>query len=119
MLAIRLLGIPIVVMGAMFVFDKKAIKRYIDFWMKGNNLFKGGVAAILISVVFLLAASRCSVSWFIALMGIVSLVKGILILMRPEMMKAMAKYWTGKNEKTLPLAGVFAVLMGLLIIYSA
>ena len=117
---VKLFAIAIVVLGVVFLLSPKAIKQYMNFWAKGKNYYLAGILSILFSIVFLLAASQCKLPLVVAVLGIWSLIKGIVILVRgPEKLKSMIDWWMKRPIGVLRLTGFLALAIGVLLIYSA
>ena len=80
LLLMKILAIAITVIGVIFLFNPKAMNGYIAFWKQGKRLFVGGIVNILLGILFLKVASQCRISGFITAMGIISLIKGIVLV---------------------------------------
>ena len=120
LIAVRLIGVLIVGTGVAFLLKPKLYKQYVTFWQPGKRLYLGAILAILIGVIFLLAATQCRLVGVIVGLGILSLVKGI-ILFTPgrEKMKSMLKWWQGRPLSVLRLIALIAIAFGVLLLYSA
>jgi len=117
---VRLLGIVVVVLGVIFLISPDAIKKYMDFWAKGKRIYPGGVLTFLIAIILLLAASEARLTWFVALLGILSLIKGILLfVLGPAKIILMINWWRTRSPLFLRLYALFALALGVLLIYSA
>lgn len=117
---VKLVGIIIVVMGAIFLVKPATYKKYINFWMKGNRLYPGGILSLLFGIIFLRAASNCALSWFVFLVGILSLTKGILAFaLGPKKIKPFLEQMENKPDSTLRVLAVLALAIGILLIYAA
>lgn len=116
---VKLIGIVIAAMGGVFLLNPKLCKQYATFWEQGRRLSLGGILAILIGVILLLAASEARLVGVITALGILSLLKGILILaFGQEKAKAMLKWWQGRPLSVLRLAALIVIAFGALLIYS-
>ena len=117
---IRLLGIAIVAFGVMYLLNPDIIKPYMVFWLKGKRIYGGAVLSLVIGIVFLLAAAQCAVSWFIALFGILALVKGIVLFVTGEKkVKSWLNWWVERSVMFRRIHAVTAIIMGVLLIYAA
>jgi len=116
---IKLIGIFMIVAGVIYFIKPSVIKKFINFWKRENNIYYGGVISLVIGLIFLFTASQCVVSWFIFVIGLISLAKGIFIFILGKaqaisMMNSLYK----KPLKELRFLGIVALILGVLIIYS-
>ena len=117
---VKLLGIVIVVFGVAFFVNPNIIKQYMAFWKTGKRLYMGGALSLVIGIIFLFAASQCRWTGFIVAFGILSVAKGIwLLVTRPEKLISMLDWWVKRPIAFLRGYAVFAVIFGVLLIYSA
>ena len=117
---VKLFGIAIVVMGIIFLMNPKALKQYISFWKQEKRLRIGGIGAILFGILFLMAAPQCRLAWLITVLGIWSLIKGVLLLaISQEKIYAYFDRWFDKSISVLRFLGLIALAFGALVIYSA
>ncbi len=117
---VRLVGIIMAIFGFIFLISPAQYKEYITFWAKKGRIRKGAILSILISVILLLAASRCRWSGFVALMGILALIKGIILfVMGPKKLISKMEWWTTRPPATMRLLATAALLIGILLIYAA
>ena len=118
---VKLLGIVMVVLGVIYFLKPAIYRKYIDFWTKDKSHVYGGLAlAIVIGIILLRAASSCSIPWFVILIGILSLIKGIVGLVVGEQKAiAFAQSFKNKPDKKLRNMGIFAIIVGVLLIYAA
>ncbi|MBN2121201.1 MAG: hypothetical protein JW734_09150 [Candidatus Omnitrophica bacterium] len=116
---VKLMGIIMVGYGIAYLVKPSVARKIIRFWEKKKRLYWGGVLSILIGIVFLMAAPYCGVSWYVILMGILALVKGVVIFVAKdkEILSWMDK--VAKLEaKNLRLLSLITVGLGVLLIYS-
>ena len=117
---VKLLGVFIIVFGLTYLYNPNIMKNYIEFWKAKKRIYIGAVLSLLISVILLLAASRCRVSWFIILFGLLGLIKGVVLFaVKQEKVASWLEWWTGRPVIFLRLHAVIAVIMGILLLYSA
>ena len=119
LILVRLFGVVIVGMGVAFLLKPKLYRQYVAFWEKGRRLYVGAILAILIGVVFLLAATQCRLVGAILALGILSLAKGIILFtLGQEKIKSMLKWWQARSLLALRLMGLIAIAFGALLLYS-
>jgi len=117
---VRLFGICIAVMGIVFFTKKDALKKYIEFWKDKKKIKSGGILAIAIGIIFLIADSECRIPLLITILGIWSVVKGVLLLtLRQKKIETYLDWWLEKPAKTTRFLGVFALVFGVVLIYAA
>jgi hypothetical protein len=117
---VKLLGIVMVAMGAVYLVKPSMMKKYIKFWIKKNNIYFGAVLSLLFGIIFLLAASQCQVGWFIILMGIVSVVKAILLFVWGKKKAAIiADKIIHGTPTTLRTFAFVALGIGIAIVFAA
>ena len=117
---VKLLGIVIAGFGVAYFVNPNIMKSYMDFWKTRKKLYLGGALAFLIGIVFLLAASQCRWRGFIVAFGILSLAKGIwLLVIRQEKAISILDWWAKRPIAFLRGHAVLAIIIGVLLIYSA
>ena len=115
----KLIALSILVIGAIFLVNPKAMKNYVGFWVQGSRMRKGGVVNLVIGIVLLMAASQCRVPIVLTLMGIMSLVKGVFLFsVGSEKAKAMAGKWRDKPQGKVRLLALLPIGLGLLLFWS-
>ena len=117
---VKLLGIVIVVFGVAFFVNPNIIKQYMAFWKTGKRLYLGGALALLIGIVFLLAASQCRWTGLVTVFGILSLIKAVcLFVFGQEKLVAFMDWWAKRSITFFRVYALFAIALGVLLIYSA
>jgi len=120
LILVKLFGVLIAVMGIIFFVSPKAFKQYISYWKQEKRLRIGGVATIIFGVVFLIAASQCRLVWFITVLGIWSIIKGVLLLtIGQKKIYAYLDCWLDKPILTTRFLSLIVLAFGVLVIYSA
>ncbi len=120
LIAVRLIGVLIVGMGVAFLLKPKLYRQYVAFWQPGKRLYLGAILAILIGVIFLLAATQCRVVGFIIGLGILCLVKGVMLFtLGRAKIESILKWYQGRSLLVLRLIGLIAIAFGALLLYSA
>jgi uncharacterized protein YjeT (DUF2065 family) len=117
---VKLFGIVIVVMGIIFLANPKTLKQYLLFWKNEKNLKKGGILSIAVGIIFLIAASDCRLAGLVTVLGIWSIIKGVLLLtFKQKKLLAYIDWWLEKSISKVRIMGIVALAIGALILYSA
>lgn len=117
---VKLVGILVVVMGAIFLVKPATIKKITRFWLKDKRLYVGAVLNIFIGIILLVTASKCAIPWIVVIIGIWSLLKGMLLfVMGPKKISSLLDGLVQKPVNTLRIFAVIALCVGVLIIYAA
>ncbi|MBU0477114.1 hypothetical protein KKC91_00895 [bacterium] len=120
LILVRLFGVVIICMGIIFLINPKAVKQYISYWKEGKKLRVGGIISILFGIIFLIAAPQCRLTGFITVLGIWSIIKGVLLLtLSQKMMAAYLDWWSNKPILATRFLSIFILAFGVLLIYSA
>ncbi len=90
-------------------------KIYQDFIDNGMAMYLGGFAALVIGYLLVTFHNVWEMDWhvIITIFGWIALIKGMLILVRPQVIIAVAKLFVN-NEKALKIEAIVALLIGLL-----
>ena len=116
---VMLLGIFMVGFGVAYFINPSMIKQYMAFWKSRKKLYLGGALALLIGIIFLLAAAQCRWRGFIIAFGILSVAKGIwLFVISQEKAISILDWWSKRPITFLRVHAIFAIALGVLLIYS-
>ncbi len=117
---VKLLGIFIVGFGVAYFIKPGIIKQYMAFWKSKKRLYLGAALALLIGIIFLLAASQCKWQGFIVVFGILSIIKGIwLFVISQNKAISILDWWAKRPVGFLRGHAVLAIIIGILLIYAA
>ena len=113
----RLMALVMLVIGIIFIVNPKSMKPYLAFWKKGKRMRIGGIVNIIIGIVFLKISSGCGIPMVLIILGIMSTLKGIVLLVAPpEKTKAMLSFWENKSEKAVRGGSIIVIIMALLLL---
>ena len=116
---VKLMGIVMVVAGAIYFVKPNTMKKLANYFLQEKRLKVGGVIAIVIGIVFLLAASQCAIPWLVILFGILALAEGIAVFaLGQKKFKSMVDALTERPPKTLRGYALIKILLGVILIYS-
>jgi len=120
LLLVKLVGILVIAIGIMSVLNLKKMKDLMSYIKKDKRINYIGVIRITFGVIFLLAAPSARLSGIIAGLGIVMIAAGLAIfILGIEKAKSVIDLWMKKSDVLLRLWAFIALLIGLLITYSA
>ncbi len=115
----KLIGIVIVGMGITLLLSPKAMKQFMAFLGKGRRLYILGILRILFSIILLFSASQCRLVGVVLTLGVLVLIGGIIIFaLGLERPKSMLKWWDRRSLVVLRFAGLIALSIGALLLYS-
>lgn len=116
---VRLVGMVLVAMGIVFFISPNRIRQWMVFCEKGRRPYMMGTLRILVGIVFLLAAPQSRIGWVIVTVGILTLLGGItFFLLGLERVRSMLRWAHGRSLPVLRLIALFAIAIGVLILYS-
>lgn len=107
-----------IIMGIMFLFVPIKAKNFISRITKWPKVVLGLMPSIA-GILLLLAAPLSSWSWFIAILGMLALLKGIFILVSPiGLVKGTFSWWFNQLPSLYRFWGVVMIVLGVLVICS-
>ena len=119
-IAIKIIGMVFALAGIVWVLKPEVLKRVMEFFQKGKRLYLVAVVRLVLAVVFLVAARECDVPWLIFALGIVLLISGLLtFVLGPERLKPILGWWQKRSCLLIRILGLFALAVGVAVIYSA
>ena len=117
---VKFLGIFILVTSVSFMLKPDMIKRWMELWTKGKRIYIGAAINLIIGVLLLRGASQCTLPAIVTVVGILSLIKGVALLVRgPESLKFWSKLLKDKSASVLRLFLLLGLAIGVLLIYAA
>ena len=117
---VKLIGVIILAMGAVYLVRPVFMKQAMYFWIKGKMCYIAGVVNVAIGILLLIAASACSFTRFIDIIAILSLVKGIvLFVLGPQRVAVMSNHLIKGSTLSLRISSFIILVVGALLIYSA
>jgi len=117
---VKIFGILIAVMGIIFLINQKVMKQYLSFWRQEKRIRIGGIVSILFGIIFLIAAPQCRLTEFITVLGIWSIIKGVLLLtLAQKKINVYLDWWLSKSTSATRFLGLVVLAFGALVFYSA
>ena len=117
---VELIGIIIVGFGIAYFVNPKIVKIYGALCANKKRTQAAAGVNVVFGVLLLLAASQCAVPWFVVLMGIISLAKGIYIFaIGPKGLALKLDWWLKRPPAAVRLYAVIAIVVGAFLIFSA
>lgn len=116
---VKFIGLLVIILGAIFLFKPEAIKNLWNFFEKGKKIYLAGALRIIAGIIFLLSASDCRLRGFIAVLGLLFLLSGMLIFfIGPDKIKILLRWWGERPLFVLRIVSVVILGLGVLIVYA-
>ena len=120
LMIIKALGVVMAVIGVLFSAIPKKLIKFIPLFKVTKRIRIVGIVRLGIAVIFLLAASGSRWPIVIAVLGIITLVSGVLALtLKVKHIKTLIDWIEARNEMFVRIMGGVVVLIGLLIVFAA
>lgn len=117
---VKLVGVLMVVAGVIYFMKPNLMKKSAAILLKEKGFYIAGIISFIIGMIFLGAASQCTLRWLVRLFGVLAIVKGILAFTLGQ--KRITSLFNGlmqKSPKALRSIVVIKIVLGILLIYSA
>lgn len=119
LILVILIGVYMIVIGNIILFDPKVFNRVIAFFMHGKKIYMAGILRILLGAIFLLAAPDSRLKGVLITLGILVFAGGLLIFVLGEKRIRTMVSWIEKKPPVFARVwGIIAIGMGVLIISS-
>jgi uncharacterized protein YjeT (DUF2065 family) len=113
------MGLAWVIGGTLMVFAIQVVKEEYFSRFKIEDPRKWSPLPLAGGILFLLAASSSSQVTFIVILGLLSLLKGLVFLFGPrEKVKGMIDWWFKSSDKTYRVWGVVVMGLGIAILFT-
>lgn len=113
------MGLAWVIGGTLMVFAIQVVKEEYFSRIKIEDPRKWSPLPLAGGILFLLAASSSSQVTFIVILGLLSLLKGLVFLFGPrEKVKGMIDWWFKSSDKTYRVWGVVVMGLGIAILFT-
>ena len=117
---IKALGLIMAAMGVAFAIVPKRMAKILPYFKHGKRMYVVGIIRLVFATIFLLAASNSHWPWFIGILGILTLVSGVLIFaLKLKVLRSILDWFYSLGEKVMRIAGGVIVIIGVLIIFAA
>ena len=115
----KLISAFIVVYGCMITFNPALLPKVIEYFKGGEKMYIGSGIKALFGLIFLMAASECSIPGIIRIFGILMLLGGVsAFALKKERIFKLFDWWLAKPAKTLRLVGITTIVVGIVMIIS-
>lgn len=115
----RIFGLCYLIIGAGFMFNRKAFKQVMDDFCKNAALvFYGGILALVIGVVIILTHNVWVANWtvIITIIGWLAFIKGIWIIVFPNTVSKFMQAYQ-KNENLLMIHSIAVLIFGAVLTF--
>ena len=113
---LNLFGIIWIAAGTLMIFVPDLIKKNVFSKLKDAPLKKLSAIPIAFGVLFLLSASYCRYRLFIIVLGILSLLKGISLIIFTKKMEKLTDRFIKANDNTHRAFGVLYIIIGAIVL---
>lgn len=113
----RIFGLCYLIMGAGFLFNRKAFQQVMeDFCKNAAVVFYGGLLALVIGVAIILTHNVWVANWtvMITIIGWAGLIKGIWIIVFPNMVYKFMQVYQ-KNKSLQIIHPIVALILGTIL----
>ena len=115
----RIAGLCYLIMGAGFLFNRKAFGQVMeDFCKNAAVVFYGGLLALVIGVVIILTHNVWVTNWtvMITIIGWLALIKGIWIIVFPNTVPKLMQVYK-KNKNLLIVNPIVMLILGAVLTF--
>jgi len=113
------MGLIWVIGGTLMVFAVRVVREEYFSRIKIEDPRKWSPLPLAGGILFLLSASSSSQVTFIVILGLLSLLKGLVFLFGPrEKVKGMIDWWFKASDKTYRVWGVVVMGLGIAILFT-
>jgi uncharacterized protein YjeT (DUF2065 family) len=116
---VKLLGIYMVAIGAVYLVKASIMKKFLQFWLKGKRYYLGGILSFAVGILLLIASGACQWKGFVIFFGVAAIFKGVLLFALGEQkIKVLMQYFTKMSTSRIRIMGLVSIGMGALLIYA-
>lgn len=117
---VKLIGVILIALGLSFAFKPHTLRRLIQFFCQGNNIYLVGLVRIILGIIFLISATQCRKTGIMITLGVVVLLAGVLVfIMGRERINKIAQQVINSSDIALRGLSLVLLILGALILYSA
>ena len=114
---VYLLGFLWIAAGAVAILYTDDYKAYLKALMARMDRMILAVIPAVFGLLLLLAAASTTHAWFIGLIGVLGIAKGVLIYFNPAGLFELSKNWLeGLSDQGYRLVGIIALVLGTVVI---
>ena len=119
-LAVRIVGVVLICMGLLYLLKPGVVRALTGFFTKGKRLYISAVLRLILAVLFLLSATKCTHPWIVGVFGIAFLLGGLTIFLAgPAKLIPMLTWFMGRSPVWSRIIGVIILAFGGVIVYAA
>ena len=117
---VKLFAVVLIVAGVVYFLKPAIMRKCVDFWTKDkSHLYGGSALSIVIGIILMKSAAGCSISWFVTLVGVAAIIKGVVgLVMGEKKVAAFAENIKNKKDKNLRNFAILPIAIGILLVYA-
>lgn len=112
-----LLAIFYIIVGGMLFIQTNKAKGFFRKLLKEKNVKTLSIVPLVVGLLLIWGSSFVSVPWFVILLGILGILKGLFFILGPEKkIRPLIDWWLNASDSVYKSWGVVAFLIGVLLL---
>ena len=116
-LIVKVFSIAIIIYGCLLMLRPGILKKILEYMKEGNRAYIASGIKAVVGILFMFAASACSIPWIIFLLGALAALGGIAAFVIKK--KVMVQMLEWAEKKPVRVIGAAALVMGILLSIAA
>ncbi len=119
-MVVKILSILVIIEGLIFIIRPGFLRSAIGWFKEGDFLFLPAVIKIALGIVLLIAATSCTRTWLIIVLGLLLCAAGLLnFTVKKEKLISIINFFYNLGPVGLRITAVCEIIFGLLLLYGA
>jgi uncharacterized protein YjeT (DUF2065 family) len=119
-LAVKIVGVFLILAGLLYLLRPQVVRSLTQFFIKGNRLYISAIVRLILAVLFLLSATKCTHPQIVGAFGVLFLLGGLTIFMAgPAKLKPTLTWFLARSPVWSRIAGIVIMAFGGIIVYAA
>ena len=119
-LAIKIIGIIITLLGLLILISPATGRLWIKSWSAGKLPALGVLISFLMGIFLIFFASECTIAWIPSFIGILSIVKGLVLLAYgPKRLIMKASIWLEPRMTLVRFSSLSPIILGIMLVIAA
>lgn len=119
-LIVKIVSIAIIIYGCLVVLRPDTLTELMEKVKKGGNIYIASGIKAIIGLIFVIAASSCSVPWIIRFFGALALFGGLVgFIIKKSVIVSMVDWIEKQPPRFMYYYSALVLLMGILMVLAA